>query len=208
MLGSSNVYLDLDAPTKLKQELDTVLTLQTELNQIDDFIQHIQKTISQDVSNPKAHKFLDQLCQGHQDTINKVEGLYISLNVTDTFPGIQGLPLEFICTLLLAQDLKINIRKQVIRTFFKWDKLDQVAGGQDQPLGWYFHFQCDMLLIFAHASGTKLHQQMWKAIQKCTLVLLTAIWKFNHYCDTLAVQYQLSWEFPLPPHLPTTLNEL
>ena len=140
MLGSSNAYLDLDAPAKLKRELDAVLTLQTELNQIDDFIQHVQKTISQDASNPEAHKFLDQLRQGHQDTINKVEGLYISLNVADTFPEIQGLPLEFIRTLLLARDLKINIRKRAIGTFFEWDKLDRAAGGRDQPLGWYFHF--------------------------------------------------------------------
>lgn len=64
-----------------------------------------------------------------------MEDLYTSLNVGSGFPKIQGLPLDFICTLLMARDLKINIRKQAIATFLEWDKLDRVAGGRDQPLG-------------------------------------------------------------------------
>jgi len=38
-------------------------------------------------------------------------------------------------TLLMAQDLKINIRKQAIGSFFEWDKLDCVVGRKDKPLG-------------------------------------------------------------------------
>ncbi|KAI1790619.1 hypothetical protein LXA43DRAFT_882467 [Ganoderma leucocontextum] len=198
-LSVRNRTSDLDAPAKLKRELDAVLTLQTELNQIDEFIQQVQKAITKDASNPEAHNFLNQLRSGHQDTIGKVEGLYASLNVADTFPEIQGLPLDFIRTLLLARDLKINIRKRATGSFFEWDKLDRAAGGLF--LSWHV---TDVGMV----SGTKLHQQTRKAIAKRTPALLTAIRKFNNYCDLLAEQYQPAWEFPLPTRLPTTLNEL
>ena len=67
--------------------------------------------------------------------MKKVEELYSSLNVANAFPEIKGLPLEFVRTLLMARDLKINIRKRAIGTFFEWDKLDRAGGGRDQPLG-------------------------------------------------------------------------
>ncbi|KAI1784327.1 hypothetical protein LXA43DRAFT_901841 [Ganoderma leucocontextum] len=184
----------------LKRELDAVLTLQTELNQIDDFIQQVQKALAKDTTNPEAHNFLSQLRQGHQDTIGKVEGLYASLNVADTFPEIQGLPLDFIRTLLLARDLKINIRKRATGSFFEWDKLDRAAG----VILFLLWHVADVRM----SSGTKLHQQTRKAIAKRTPALITAIRKFNNYCDALTEQYQPAWEFPLPTRLPTTLNEL
>ena len=37
---------------------------------------------------------------------------------------------------------------------------------------------------------------------------MTAIRKFNNYCQALEAEYQPAWEFPLPTHLPTKLNEL
>ena len=125
----------LDAPARLKRELDAVLTLQTELDEISGFFRHVKKAISEDPSNSEARRFLDSLCRTHEETISKVEGLYNSLNITDSFPEIQGLPLEFVRLLLMARDLKINIRKRAIGTFFEWDKLDRASGGRDQPLG-------------------------------------------------------------------------
>ena len=98
--------------------------MQTELSQIDELIQHVNKVMSQDAANTEAQNFLSALRQAHVDTISKVEDLYISLNVADSFPEIKGLPLDFVRTLLLARDLKINIRKRAIGTFFEWDKLD------------------------------------------------------------------------------------
>lgn len=124
-----------DAPVRLKRELDAVLTLQTELDAINGYFQHVQKAISEDTGNPEAFRFLETLRQAHEETVNKVEELYVSLNLTDEFPDIQGLPLAFIRTLLLARDLKINIRKRAIGSFFEWGKLDRAAGGGDEPLG-------------------------------------------------------------------------
>ena len=43
--------------------------------------------------------------------------------------------LEFVRTLLLMHDLKINIGKCTIVSFFKWDKLDSAVGGKSNPLG-------------------------------------------------------------------------
>jgi hypothetical protein len=43
--------------------------------------------------------------------------------------------LEFVRTLLMARDLKINIRKRAIGSFFEWEKLDRAVGGRDGTLG-------------------------------------------------------------------------
>jgi hypothetical protein len=56
--------------------------------------------------------------------------------------------------------------------------------------------------------GTKLHQQTHKAIVKHQHALLTALRKFNAYCERLEVLYDPSWGIPLPNPLPTKLAEL
>jgi hypothetical protein len=67
--------------------------------------------------------------------MGKVEGLYSSLNIPNQFPDLHDVDLEFVRYLLLARDLKINIRKRAIGSFFEWERLDQAVGGKAQPLG-------------------------------------------------------------------------
>ena len=95
----------------------------------------MQANIASPDINPQAHSCLESLKKSHGRTMDKVEALYASPNVPDEFPQLQGLPLPFVQTLLMARDLKINIRKRAIGSFFEWDKLDRAAGGRDQPLG-------------------------------------------------------------------------
>ncbi|KAG1837517.1 hypothetical protein DFJ58DRAFT_718872 [Suillus subalutaceus] len=92
---------------------------------------------------------------------------------------LHGINLEFVRILLMARDLKMN-----------WDKLDRAVGGAQQAL------------------GTKLHQQTRKAISKRQPALMTAIRKFNSYCERLDSLYDTSWGIPLPAPLPTKLAEL
>ncbi|KAG2127204.1 hypothetical protein DEU56DRAFT_742476, partial [Suillus clintonianus] len=56
--------------------------------------------------------------------------------------------------------------------------------------------------------GTKLHQQTRKAIAKCQPALMTAICKYNGYCERLESLYDPSWGVPLPAPLPTKLADL
>lgn len=85
---------------------------------------------------------LESLERGHDHLMNKVEALYSSLNVHDKFPELDGINLEFVHTLLMAHNLKMNVRKHAIVSFFKWDKLDQAVGGAQQALGKFVLFQC------------------------------------------------------------------
>ena len=134
MSGSTD-FLTSDAPAKIKCDLDAVLNLHTELDSIERLFVHVRKALTEDASNPEAYRFFESLQRTHAHEIKKVEQLYASLNVSNSFPEIQGLPLEFVRILLIARDLKINIRKRAIGTFFEWDKLDRAAGGRDQALG-------------------------------------------------------------------------
>ncbi|KAG0702376.1 hypothetical protein DFH29DRAFT_982404 [Suillus ampliporus] len=146
-----------------------------------------QGTAAQDILNRCE---LPTLERGHDQLMDKVEVLYASLNIHDQFPELEGINLDFVRLLLMAHDLKMNICEWAITSFFKWDKLGRAVGSTQQAL------------------GTKLHQQTCKAITKCQPALLTAIQKFNAYCEHLEVLYDPSWGIPLPSPLSTKLAEL
>ncbi|EDQ98442.1 uncharacterized protein LACBIDRAFT_335960 [Laccaria bicolor S238N-H82] len=151
-----------------------------------DWIRRRLKTIA--TKENEARKMLSKC--GVPCLKEKVEQLYASLNIQDSFPELKDIDLDFVKLLVLARDLKINIRKQAIGSFFEWDRLDQAAGG------------CQ------HAIGTKIHQNTRNAIAKCKPALLRSIRKFNNYCEQLAAMYRPDWELPLPDALPVKLNDL
>ena len=71
----------------------------------------------------------------HDHLLDKIEALYASFNIHEKFPELEGLKFEFVQILLIAHDLKINIWKHAIGSFFEWDKLDHTIGGKDKALG-------------------------------------------------------------------------
>ena len=86
-------------------------------------------------NNAVSEESLLELCETQEKLKEKVKELYASLNVHDTFPELADVDLEFVRILLMARDLKINIRKRAVGSFFEWDKLDQAMKGHHQPLG-------------------------------------------------------------------------
>lgn len=154
-----------------------------------------------------------QLLEGLEETQDhlkmKVEALYASLNVHKSFPELQGLDLKFVHTLLMARDLKINICKRAIRSFFKWDRLNQAAGSHDQVTGMRIPFHHPVSCPQLGLIGTKIHQSTTrKAISKCKLALMNAIHKFNKYCEALENLYKPQWNIPPLELLPTQLAVL
>ncbi|KAG2113956.1 uncharacterized protein F5147DRAFT_770605 [Suillus discolor] len=186
----SQLSIHAHAPTRLKKELNTVLALQADLDTSDKALQTARTMLEKDMASDDTLEALESLERGHDCLMNKVEALYSSLNVHDRFPELHGINLKFVRILLMARDLKMNVRKRVIVSFFEWDKLDQAVGGVQQAL------------------GTKLHQQTRKAISKRQPALMTAIRRFNSYCERLDSLYDTSWGIPLPAPLPTKLVEL
>ncbi|KAF8178009.1 hypothetical protein BJ912DRAFT_856565, partial [Pholiota molesta] len=180
------------APAKLKRELDTILSLQGDLESVEKAINVAKSALaSASSATPQdSNQILNGLLETHAAFTSRVEALYVSLNVHDSYPDLKGASLDFIRTLLMARDLKINIRKRAIGSFFEWDRLDQAVGGRSQTL------------------GTKLHQQTRKAISKRAPALLTAIKKFNVYCAKLEDLYDPACNIPLPLPLPTKLADL
>jgi CMP-2-keto-3-deoxyoctulosonic acid synthetase len=120
---------------RLKKELDMVLNLQGDLDTVEKVILSAQTTLLQTQSSQESVQVLKTLKQTHQHLKEQVDVLYTSLNVQSNFPDLQGMDLEFIRTLIMVWDLKINIRKQAISSFFKWEKLDQAVGGCEEALG-------------------------------------------------------------------------
>ena len=142
---------------RLKKELDTVLILQGDLDSVDKALVLTKTTISQSGASSDARAMMFSLERAHDCLKAKVEALYASLNVHDSFPELKDINLDFVRTLLMARDLKINIRKRAIGSFFEWDKLDQAVGGHQESLG-----GCLVMIVTSASSlvisGTALHQ--------------------------------------------------
>lgn len=133
----SSLIIFADAPAHLKKELNIVLTLQADIDTIKRTLQNMRRTISQGEAPKDSLSTIVMMEQMEQWLQEESERLYTSLNIHDSYPELQGMSLEFIRTLLLACDLKINIQKCAVASFFEWDKLDSAVGGKLNPLGKY-----------------------------------------------------------------------
>jgi len=98
-----------DAPTRLKKELDKVLTLQADVDAIESALNSTRTTIAQGQAPDAALSALSMLERTHSRLLKNVESLYTSLNIHESFPELNGLSLDFVRTLFMARDLKINI---------------------------------------------------------------------------------------------------
>ncbi|KAK6992439.1 hypothetical protein R3P38DRAFT_3330946 [Favolaschia claudopus] len=178
------------APQRLRRELDKVLSLQTQIEAIEKTIEDTNKTLKGAGASTSSLKILQGLEVTHEKLSAEAEALYASLNIQDTYPELRGLPLEFTQTLLVARDLKINIRKRATGSFMEWETLDRAVSGRREPL------------------GTRLHQITRKAISKRQPALLKAINKFNTACATLESLRPPQCSVPIPTPLSTQLNGL
>jgi hypothetical protein len=133
----SDVFLD--APARLKKEIDTVLTLQAHLDEVNRAISDAETMIAKMDEPSHSLQALQSLERTHERLGTKVEALFASLNIQGLFSELNGIDLDFVRTLLMARDLKINIRKRAIGSFFEWDKLDQAVGGRGAALGEFHH---------------------------------------------------------------------
>ncbi|TEB16313.1 hypothetical protein FA13DRAFT_1650797, partial [Coprinellus micaceus] len=177
-------------PAKLTKELDSVLKLHNDVHKLNSTLKAMISDLSKGEISTSTPAMLASLQGLQTEKYDQIESLYDSLNVGSSFPELDGIPLGFVRNLLLARDLKINIRKRAIANFFEWDKLHQAAGGQSQAL------------------GTSLHQITSKGIAKRKPALITAIKKFNNLTVTLAEQNQPQYNIPLPGTLPEDLSKL
>ncbi|KAG6905287.1 hypothetical protein DXG01_003674 [Tephrocybe rancida] len=179
-----------EVPIRPKKELNMVLSLQGDLDACEKSLQATCLTLSKTLGTPDSLRILRSVQNYHEQAQDHIEELYASLSIQDSFPKLHGVDLEFLQKLLVAHNLKINVQKRAIGSFFEWDWLDQASSGAHQTL------------------GTKLHQQTHAAIKKQTPVLMAGLQKYNNICSTLASTYNPEWEIPLPEPLPTELKLL
>lgn len=122
-----------------------MLGLQADLDTSNRALQATRVMLAKESHSDDTLEALESLERGHDRLMEKVEILYSSLNIHDKFPELKGIDLDFVHILLMARDLKINIRKRAIASFFEWDKLDRAVGGAQQALG---NMSSPLLLLF------------------------------------------------------------
>ncbi|KAG1737261.1 hypothetical protein EDB19DRAFT_1909778 [Suillus lakei] len=113
---SSQLSVCAYAPARLTKELDTVLTLQADLDTSDMALQSTRLMLEKGAA---LQDTLEALEKGHDCLMAKVEVLYVFLNIHDQFPELEGINLDFVRLLLMVWDLKMNICKWAITSFFE-----------------------------------------------------------------------------------------
>ena len=133
-----NIFLFLtciDTPARLKQDLEQIFTLQAEIDAVRASIQKTKSSM-QISRNSKSLRGVITALENTQTMLKtQVDELYESLDVTEELPELRGISLDFLRTLLLARELKMNIRKKALGSFFEWERLDRAVGGGNIPLG-------------------------------------------------------------------------
>lgn len=115
--------------------MDSVLALQAEVEKLDSTISTARTQVLAADASSKASETLQALRQSHGALTRRVEELFSSLNVSHSYPDLIGVPRDVMRLLLLARDLKLNIRKRAAANFMEWDRLSQACGGAGAALG-------------------------------------------------------------------------
>ncbi|EAU87769.2 hypothetical protein CC1G_11047 [Coprinopsis cinerea okayama7 len=166
-----------------KKELDAIINLQTEMDAIEKNLKAARKALKG--SKTQAAKKVGNLASKSAELQEMIDEIYGALDLPVNIPELEGVSYEYLRQLILLRDVKDNIRKRAIGSFFEIDRLDQAVGGR-----------------------TKLHQATRRSIQRRKPALMRAIDKHNDICATLAQLHKRKWKLPLPQPLPTKLSDL
>ena len=111
----------IDTPARLKHDLEQILMLQTEIDAVHVSIQKAKSNLKTSDRNSKSCRSVITALENTQTLLKtQVNELYESLDVADQLPELQGINLDFLQTLFLACDLKMNIWKKAVGSFFEW----------------------------------------------------------------------------------------
>lgn len=134
--------------------------LQTEIEGIHLSIQKAKAVMK--MSNQK--KNLQNLISGLENTQTilktQVDKLYASLDMLGEFPELCGFSLIFLQILLLVWDLKMNIHKKAVSSFFEWEQLDRAVGGHHNPLGKSTFCRMDRYLQVSRNKASSSHSEV------------------------------------------------
>lgn len=117
----------IDLPSTFKNDLDKIQKIQNEMGKFQNLIKG-----TSEVAGDEEAKSLEQ---DYERMRERVEGLYATLNITDNFPELRGVNIQFSRNLVIARHLKTTIRTKAVESFFESDKLNRASGGREQPLG-------------------------------------------------------------------------
>ncbi|KAL0057265.1 hypothetical protein AAF712_016102 [Marasmius tenuissimus] len=187
------------APARIRKQLAKVFELENEIDALSASIAATRASINK-MPEPSADALtiLAGMEAHHREMKKKATDLYASLNLPKDHPDLAGLSMEIVTQLLLARDLKINLRTRVIGRLHECDRLDQALRS--------FLTEIDT----KPNAGTRLHQHTWKNISRRTKSLENDIRKFNKYCVQLEALSQAHPDAPfvVPQQLPLQLNAL
>ncbi|CAK5270017.1 unnamed protein product [Mycena citricolor] len=180
----------IEVSRHFQKELDKVIALQNQIQTLETTIEDTKKTILSGGPSAELLVHLDRLEDSHASLSDQADALYSSLNIRKDLRNLAGVPAEFVKTLLIMHDLKINIRKRAVGSFYETEMLDRAVAGRSEAL------------------GTKLYQATRKALSKRQPVLYRLINRFNSLCEQLEDEMPPHSLLPLPTQLSTKLSVL
>ncbi len=149
-------------------------------------IETAHKALEKSPISPRGNltAILEDLSSTHTVLSEKVDTLFGSLRIPETYPSLDGVNLSLSRLFCRARDLKSNIRKRANESFFEYDRLDQAVGGKANPLGKFSKITINTREADRQQEQSCINTHR-KAISKRAPALLRTIRKYNSCCETL-----------------------
>ncbi|KAH7102012.1 hypothetical protein BKA62DRAFT_792395 [Auriculariales sp. MPI-PUGE-AT-0066] len=175
----------------LKQDMKTIHDLQETVDALDDKIDRAEISLTRGARNAKIKCGLVELRNQRDQLVERIESLYMSLNIADNFPHIKSLGNEFVQLLVQTYNTKALLRARVVGRIFEFHFLDRAVGGCDIPLGY------------------KQNQQRRQQLKRGTPVIERLRDRYNGLVEQLHdIAKKKKIDFPLPVSLPPNILSL
>jgi hypothetical protein len=128
-------------PKRIEKVFQAVVELQAEADNISKTTNLLKSSLAIRQGGEHASlQIISKLEKSYKQCPDDLDCLYASLQIDEDFQNEEGITFEFMQTLLLARDLKVNIRQKAINMFFEWERLRQAVGGKNAPQGLILHY--------------------------------------------------------------------
>jgi hypothetical protein len=119
----------------LESRLNTVSSWQSKLYNCNQAFERVLATFTEEDYTPENRDYIARLERVKADIQESVDDLYCSLGLLKEYPSLAAVDGDFVKTLLLCRDKKIEVRKAATSALNEMLNLEDAAEGHHNPLG-------------------------------------------------------------------------
>jgi hypothetical protein len=135
--SSCSLSLLLDTGKLLENHLNQISSWQLDLYECNNEFQRVLAKFTAEDDTPENCSYIARLEKFEVDFQETVNNLYLDLGLVKQYPSLAAVDADFVKTLLLCRDKKIEVQKAATSVLNEMLNLDDAAAGHHNPLGMY-----------------------------------------------------------------------